>query len=112
VYVHGAFYYHAWPEVYLDAGPSRSGPPATGFWLPVDPTLNQFPADATHIRLARGGLEKQAAILPMIGRLKLTVLDLDLATNANPILVGQDRAALAPLAIAPPQTPAGACRCD
>jgi hypothetical protein len=32
-------------------------------WLPVDPTLNQFPADATHLRLARGGLDKQAAIL-------------------------------------------------
>ena len=32
-----------------------------GLWLPVDPTLNQFPADATHIRLARGGLDRQAA---------------------------------------------------
>src|SRR6185295_5347056 len=31
VYVHGAFYYHAWPEVYLDAGAGR------GLWLPVDP---------------------------------------------------------------------------
>ena len=39
-----------------------------GFWLPVDPTFNQFPADATHLRLARGGLDKQAAILPLIGR--------------------------------------------
>ena len=63
VYVHGAFYYHAWPEVYLDEGGGR------GLWLPVDPTLNQFPADATHLRLARGGLDKQAAILPFVGRL-------------------------------------------
>ena len=59
VYMHGAFYYHAWPEVYLDEGAGR------GLWLPVDPTLNQFPADATHLRLARGGLDKQAAILPL-----------------------------------------------
>ena len=52
VFIHGAFYYHAWPEVYVDEGSGR------GLWLPVDPTLNQFPADATHIRLARGGLAK------------------------------------------------------
>ena len=62
VYVRGAFYYHAWPEVYIDEGKGQ------GLWLPVDPTFNQFPADATHVRLARGGLDKQAAILPMIGK--------------------------------------------
>src|SRR5438132_4832159 len=67
VYVHGAFYYHAWPEVYVEEG-------AGGLWLPVDPTLNQFPADATHLRLARGGLDKQAAIVPMIGHLTIDVL--------------------------------------
>ena len=83
VYIHGAFYYHAWPEVYLDEGDGR------GLWLPVDPTLNQFPADATHLRLARGGLDKQAAILPLIGRLKMTVLDLELAPDSTPILVGR-----------------------
>ena len=61
-FVRGAFYYHAWPEVYIDEGAAR------GFWLPVDPTFNQFPADATHFRLARGGFDKQAAIIPLIGR--------------------------------------------
>ena len=61
-YVRGAFYYHAWPEVYSTKAGGR------GLWLPVDPTFNQFPADATHLRLARGGLDKQAAILPMIGK--------------------------------------------
>ena len=60
VYLRGAFYYHAWPEVYLAESPQR------GLWLPVDPTLNQFPADATHIRLVRGGLDRQATILPLI----------------------------------------------
>ena len=83
VFVRGAFYYHAWPEVYIDEGRGR------GLWLPVDPTFNQFPADATHLRLARGGLDKQAAILPLIGRLKMTILDLELAPDSTPILVGR-----------------------
>src|SRR3989449_6645331 len=80
--VRGAFYYHAWPEVYIKEG-------SHAYWLPVDPTFNQFPADATHLRLARGGLEKQAAIIPLIGHLKITVLDLELAPGSTPILVGQ-----------------------
>ena len=67
---------------YIDDGEDR------GLWLPVDPTLNEFPADATHLRLARGGLDKQAAILPLIGRLKMTILDMKLAENTTPVLVG------------------------
>ena len=83
VAVRSAFYYHAWPEVYIAEGKER------GFWLPVDPTLNQFPADATHVRLARGGLDKQAAILPLIGRVKMTILDLQLVPGASPVMVGR-----------------------
>ena len=101
----GAFYYHAWPEVYVDEGAGR------GLWLPVDPTLNQFPADATHVRLARGGLEKQAAIVPLIGRVKMTVLDLEQDPIATPILVGRQQAGLPPLG-AGTSSMAGACRCD
>jgi transglutaminase-like putative cysteine protease len=97
VYVHGAFYYHAWPEVYLDEGGGR------GLWLPVDPTLNQFPADATHLRLARGGLEQQTVILPLIGRLRMRVLDLEVEPNSTPILVGRRDADVRPLEIALPQ---------
>ena len=99
----GAFYYHAWPEVYIDEGPTR------GLWLPVDPTLNEFPADATHLRLARGGLDKQASILPLIGRLKMRVVDLELDAGATPILVG--RSELAPIAprTASTQTAADCC---
>jgi transglutaminase-like putative cysteine protease len=82
--VQGAFYYHAWPEVYLDEGEGR------GLWLPVDPTLNQFPADTTHLRLVRGGLDRQAAILPLIGRLNITVVDLELDARSTPILVGAE----------------------
>jgi hypothetical protein len=82
--MHGAFYYHAWPEVYIAEG-------RRGLWMPVDPTLNQFPADATHLRLARGGLDRQAAVLPLIGRLKMTVLDVELAPGANPVIVGRNQ---------------------
>jgi transglutaminase-like putative cysteine protease len=93
-YVRGAFYYHAWPEVYIEERAHR------GYWLPVDPTFNQFPADATHVRLARGGLEKQAAILPMIGKLQMTIVDLDVTPESTPILVGREAAAGVPPAVA------------
>jgi hypothetical protein len=82
-YVRGAFYYHAWPEIYIEDGATR------GFWMPVDPTFNQFPADATHFRLARGGLDRQAAIIPMMGRLELTIVDLEVVPGTTPVLVGQ-----------------------
>ena len=81
VYMRGAFYYHAWPEVYIDIDESQ------GYWLPVDPTLNQFPADATHVRLARGGLDKQAVILPLVGQLQMTVLELDVTPGTQGITV-------------------------
>jgi len=58
----GRFYYHAWPEVYL------------GDWVAVDPTLDQFPADAGHVRFVVNGLARQVELLPFIGRLKLEVL--------------------------------------
>jgi transglutaminase-like putative cysteine protease len=102
--VQGAFYYHAWPEVYLDEGNGR------GLWLPVDPTLNQFPADGTHIRLVRGGLEKQAAILPLIGSLRITVTDLELDAQSSPILVGAAALPAPPIDVR--TTQAGACGCD
>jgi transglutaminase-like putative cysteine protease len=97
VYVRGAFYYHAWPEVYLDEGKGR------GLWLPVDPTFNQFPADATHLRLARGGLDKQTAIVPLIGRVKMTVLDVQVVPGSTPVLVGRQESDTRPLAIPIPR---------
>ena len=93
VHVHGAFYYHAWPEVYIDEGNGR------GLWLPVDPTLNQFPADATHVRLARGGLDKQAAILPMIGKVKMEVSEVKTVPDSTPVLVGRRDDDVRPLSI-------------
>jgi transglutaminase-like putative cysteine protease len=84
----GAFYYHAWAEVWIAEGDDR------GLWLPVDPTLNQFPADATHVRLVRGGLDRQAAILSLFGQAELSILDVRLRPGSTPILVGQPAAAL------------------
>ncbi|HJS43529.1 MAG TPA: transglutaminase-like domain-containing protein [Gemmatimonadales bacterium] len=62
LYVRGRFYYHAWAEIYLND------------WIPVDPTFDQFPADAAHLRFAVGGLARQVELIPLIGRLKLEVL--------------------------------------
>ena len=62
VYLRGRFYYHAWPEVYV------------GRWVAVDPTLDQFPADVTHLRLVEGGLEQQVPIAGLLGRLRIRVV--------------------------------------
>ncbi|MFQ6046152.1 MAG: transglutaminase family protein [Gemmatimonadales bacterium] len=63
VYVRGRFYYHAWPEVFL------------GEWVAVDPTLGQFPADASHLRFTVGGLARQVELIRLIGRLDLDVIE-------------------------------------
>ena len=116
VFMHGAFYYHAWPEVYI-ADPSTSlGARSQGFWLPVDPTLNQYPADATHLRVTRGGLDKQAVVLPLIGHLKITVLDVELAPGANRPVVGRAPEAMDLGELAATVTPgaesSASCRCS
>jgi transglutaminase-like putative cysteine protease len=105
VYLRGAFYYHAWAEVYLAGSEGR------GLWLPVDPTLDQFPADATHVRLARGGLDKQGAILGLVGRAKISVLDLELRPGSVPILVGREATDLRPLDVAIPRREASRRGC-
>jgi transglutaminase-like putative cysteine protease len=105
VHLQGAFYYHAWPEVYIES------PPRRGLWLPVDPTLNQFPADATHLRLARGGLDRQASIVPAIGRLKMTILDLRLRPGSTPVLVGRAPQDTRPLDVPIPRREGGAGSC-
>jgi transglutaminase-like putative cysteine protease len=101
----GAFYYHAWPEVYIDEGNGR------GLWLPVDPTFNEFPADATHIRLARGGLDKQGVIVPLLGQVEMRVLELDQDPSATPVLIGREQVGLPPIAPNARRAVAG-CQCD
>jgi transglutaminase-like putative cysteine protease len=65
VYLNGTFYYHAWPEVYLNG------------WVAVDPTLGQFPADAAHLRFTIGGLARQLELIRLIGRLTIRVMGTD-----------------------------------
>jgi transglutaminase-like putative cysteine protease len=71
VHVNGRFYYHAWPEVWLDR------------WVAVDPTLDQFPADASHLRFLVGGLARQVELIRLIGRLDLEVVELGAAGPAG-----------------------------
>jgi hypothetical protein len=59
----GAFYYHAWDLVYV------------GHWVAVDPTFGQDIADATHIKLIEGGLDKQVDLVSVMGRLRIDVLE-------------------------------------
>jgi hypothetical protein len=63
VYLRGAFYYHAWSEVWL------------GQWIAVDSTLNQFPADVTHVKFLEGEIDRQIEILQLIGKLKIQVVE-------------------------------------
>jgi transglutaminase-like putative cysteine protease len=61
-YLDGKFYYHAWPEVWLER------------WVAVDPTFGQFPADASHLRFTIGGLGRQAELLRLMGALNIDVI--------------------------------------
>jgi transglutaminase-like putative cysteine protease len=61
IYQEGKFFYHAWAQVYV------------GAWLTADPSLNQVPADAAHIRLVEGDLDRQADLVRVIGRLRVEV---------------------------------------
>jgi len=58
------FLYHAWAESFI------------GYWIAVDPTFDQIPADATHIKLAEGeGFHHLSPLVNVIGRLEATVVD-------------------------------------
>jgi hypothetical protein len=62
VLIDDRFYFHVWPEIQL------------GRWVAVDPTLGQFPADASHIRLMIGGLPRQTELFRRIGPLAIDVI--------------------------------------
>jgi transglutaminase-like putative cysteine protease len=61
VYLRGAFYYHAWSEVWL------------GKWVSLDSVLNQFPADVTHVKFIEGEIDRQLDMLQLIGNLRIEV---------------------------------------
>jgi len=62
VYLNGYFFYHAWPEVFV------------GEWIAIDPTFGEEIANATHIKLAEGGIESQIDIARLIGNIKIEVV--------------------------------------
>ena len=61
VYLDGAFYYHAWNEVFL------------GYWIPVDPTFGQLPASALRLRLVEGEMSSQAQVLGVVRRIAIRI---------------------------------------
>ncbi len=63
VYLRGRFYYHAWNAFYLDG------------WITADATLGQLPADVTHIRLVRDEGAGLAALLPVMGSLRIEIVE-------------------------------------
>ncbi|MRR58252.1 MAG: transglutaminase domain-containing protein [Deltaproteobacteria bacterium] len=65
VYAEGkGFLYHSWAESFV------------GYWLPVDPTFGEVPANATHIKLAEGDSPADLAPLAgIIGKVRARVVD-------------------------------------
>lgn len=66
IYMNGdkpGFYFHQWASVWV------------GKWVDVDPTFDQSLADVTHIRLAEGDLFDQAKLIPVIGQLRIEVIE-------------------------------------
>jgi hypothetical protein len=43
----------------------------------MDPTFGQMLADATHIKLLNGGIDKWSQLLPFIGQLRIEVLGVE-----------------------------------
>ena len=60
-----AFGYHAWPEVWV------------GRWVWMDPTFGEDVADATHVKLVEGGIERWAGVLAFVGRLQVEVEEVE-----------------------------------
>ena len=63
VYLEDAFYYHAWCESLVD-----------GRWMPVDPVFGEYPANATHLRMITGDMDRQVEILPLVGSIGIKVV--------------------------------------
>ena len=70
VYYEGMLYYHAWPEVWLDG------------WIPMDPTLGQRVADATHLGLIEAEAEELVALGKFVGQLQVEVLEVEEVSEA------------------------------
>src|SRR6266581_1717075 len=60
MYLNGAFYYHAWTELWL------------GTWVSADAVFRQLPTDATHVKLLEGGPERHMELAGIVGELRFT----------------------------------------
>jgi transglutaminase-like putative cysteine protease len=61
------FLFHSWNESYID-----------GRWMAIDPIFNQFPADATHIKLVEGdNFSELLPLVEMIGKLGVDIISAD-----------------------------------
>ena len=67
------FGYHAWPEVLMGDA-----------WVPMDPTLGQIFADATHIRLFNGSIDQWHRLIPFLGQLEIEVLSVTPPEEEHP----------------------------
>jgi transglutaminase-like putative cysteine protease len=67
VYAEGkGFLYHSWAESFV------------GYWLPVDPTFCEIPANATHIKLAEGdSSDDMAPLAGIIGKVRARILEVE-----------------------------------
>jgi len=63
VYLKGYFYFHVWPEVWFNR------------WIPVDPSLMQFPADVTHLPLRTGSMEEVLSIVKELNSVEIKVIE-------------------------------------
>ncbi len=63
IYRNGYFFFHVWPEIWLNA------------WIPVDPSLYQFPADVTHIPLVTGSLEEILLITSHMNNIDIKIMN-------------------------------------
>ncbi len=104
VYLRGAFYYHAWAEVWISevAGPRPLAPRRPD----PQPVPGRRHARAPRARRPRppGGDRR-----PDRTRAKLDILDVELRPGAVPVLVGRDTADLQPLDLPLPRRDAGGC---
>ena len=64
VYQDGAFFYHAWNELWLG-----------GRWVSADAVFHQMPVDATHVKLIEGGPERHLGLATVVGRLSFTTAE-------------------------------------
>lgn len=60
-----AFYYHAWPSVYV------------GQWVEMDPTFGANLVDAAYVRLISGELNDQLKLIGVLGRLSVDIISED-----------------------------------